>query len=207
MTSDLGLLQILMICGFQILWQSSSLQVIQTPHYFEAWFTIDPSSVLSFTFDFTTSFFHQRNDPQLLDLTGFNNLALPYSTLILLENCSCCDSIHSDLTAWNCGTYHNCWAESKIDQSTCLLRFPSHTRSTRPPAMAIFRFTLFANSTASSSWFGYMLKERWYLDSQSRIKYKIFYSIPSKYSVYIVYINYIPKLTIFFSTILDKFFA
>ena len=159
--------------------QSSTLQVkfktliIWGKVYY--WTLISPQ----LHFDFTTSSFHQRNDPQLFDLTGFNNLALPYSTLILLENCSCCDSIHSDLTAWNCGTYHNFWAESKFDQSTCLLRFPSHTRSTRPPAMAIFRFTLFANSTASSSCFGYILRERWYLDSQSRIKYKIFYSIQS----------------------------
>ena len=181
MTSDLGLLQILMICGFtEILWQSSffSLQVYRLFKTLIIWGKVYCWTLISpqLHFDFTTPSLHQRNEPRLI---GLKNLASPYSTLILLENCSCCDSIHSDLTAWNCGTYHNCWAESKIDQSTCLLRFPSHTRSTRPPAMAIFRFTLFANSTASSSWFGYMLKERWYLDSQSRIKYKIFYSIPS----------------------------
>ena len=32
------------------------------------------------------------------------------------------------------------------------MRFPSHTRSTSPPAIAILRFTLFAKSTASSVW-------------------------------------------------------
>ena len=66
-----------------------------------------------------------------LFFTSVISSSLPQSTLILLENCSCCAAFHSLFTS-------------------CLLRFPSHTRSTNPPFKAISFFTLFAKSMASS---------------------------------------------------------
>ena len=78
--------------GLQILWQSSGLQVVQT------------SPVCSIAIP-SLPHFHWTLKGLELFLSSQGSIyiivGLPHSTLIRLENCSCCDSLHSDLTAWN----------------------------------------------------------------------------------------------------------
>ena len=50
---------------------------------------------------------------------------------------------------------------SVMPRSTCcLFKFPSHTRSTKPPFSAICLFTRLANSTASSPYTRWILKDK-----------------------------------------------